>query len=381
MPKVFFYGQLPVIDFLYEASGFTYDPIEVTISGNENNNGPFVLYSGEIGRNSNFKSNIQSFYFGISGVDSWGTGIEIDKKETFKFNILPLEDRLPGTETYIPLILHTNAGIIGRNLYLNRFIKLDPEKLSLEINPSISVSSFNSFARSSFIFDFTLNNAEKETTDAIILISGYEANNINKDGYQDTFSKSWSLVIDGENIQFSNVISPVTGFISGYLSGDNFYPFSQNNSPSGLSGFSGIYIQDDTTQSLYFPSGEFFNGFDYFIGKYFNINSGFVYSGFNSGYSQHGSGFYPTQGLLTGSMTGIIGSRNIGGLFSGKMNIRPGIFEQNKKIEVYKQIEQPGGNIGFTGSAIYSISGNNFYVTGILGSYMNIFREYYSYVI
>jgi hypothetical protein len=109
----------------------------------------------------------------------------------------------------------------------------------------------------------------------------------------------------------TNITELVTGFISGYLSGGNFYPFTLSNYPNQSSGLSGIYIQDAFTQSLYFPSGESFNGFDYFTGKYFNTNSGFLYSGFNSGFGQYGSGFYPTQGLLTGSMTGIIGSRNI----------------------------------------------------------------------
>lgn len=378
-PKTFFYGELPVIDFIYEPSGFSSDEMQITLSGNQNNNGPFILYSGEIGRYSNFNNNIQSFYFEISGVNDWATGITINKNEIFNFNITPVEERLPFINTYVPLILHTNAGIIGRNLFVSRLRKPPAQELVLNINPSTSISNINSLLRSSFIFDLIFKNTEKETKDAVIIIRDYEANNIDKDGYKDSFPESWSLTIDGENIEFSNVTIPVTGFISGYLSGGNFYAFSQNYYPSGLSGFSGIYIQDNTTQALYFPSGEYFDGFNYFVGEYFNLKSGFAYSGFNSGYSQYGSGFYPTEGLVTGSMTGIIGSRNIGGVFSGKMNIQPNIFEQNKKIEVYKQIEQPDGNIGFTGSAIYSISGNNFYKTGIIGSNLNIFRQYYSY--
>jgi hypothetical protein len=272
-PKTFFYGELPIIDFIYENSGFSTDDIEVTLSGNKNNNGPFILYSGEIGRNSNFNNNIQSLYFGISGVNDWSAGIEIDKNQIFNFNIIQLQDRLPFVDTYIPLILHTNAGIIGRNLFISRYKKSPAQDLLLSINPSTSISEANSLLRSSFIFDLTFKNTDKETSEAYIFISGYEGNNINQNGYQDTFTGSWSLIIDGQNA------------------------------------------------------------------------------------------------LLTGE------------LYSGKMNIRPNIFEQNKKIEVYKQIEQPNQNIGFTGSAFYSISGNNFYKTGVLGSSINIFREYYSYTV
>lgn len=107
-----------------------------------------------------------------------------------------------------------------------------------------------------------------------------------------------------------NITSFVTGFISGYLSGSTFIPFDASNYPGG-SGLSGIYIQDNNTQTFYYPSGDGFNGFDNFIGKYFSTYSGFEYTGFINGYSTYGSGFYPTQGALTGSMTGIIGSRNI----------------------------------------------------------------------
>lgn len=107
-----------------------------------------------------------------------------------------------------------------------------------------------------------------------------------------------------------NITNFVTGFISGYLSGSAFIPFNASNYPGG-SGLSGIYIQDNTTESLYFPSGGNFTGFSGFIGKYFNDYSGFQYTGFSQGYSTYGSGFYPTQGSLTGSMTGIIGSRNV----------------------------------------------------------------------
>jgi hypothetical protein len=107
-----------------------------------------------------------------------------------------------------------------------------------------------------------------------------------------------------------NITELVTGFISGYLSGGNFYPFTLSSYPAESSGLSGIYLQDGITNTLYFSSGGF-NEFSGFTGKYFNTSSGFQYTGFDQGYSLYGSGFYPTSGILTGSMTGIIGSRNV----------------------------------------------------------------------
>lgn len=109
----------------------------------------------------------------------------------------------------------------------------------------------------------------------------------------------------------TNITELVTGFISGYLSGGIFYPFTLSNYPIESSGLSGIYIQDINTQTLFFPSGGEFNNFSGFTGKYFDTYSGFEFTGFSLGYASYGSGFYPTQGALTGSMTGIIGSRNI----------------------------------------------------------------------
>jgi|LakMenEpi03Aug12_release.lakeMendotaPanAssembly.Ray.scaffolds.fasta_scaffold00638_2 hypothetical protein len=109
----------------------------------------------------------------------------------------------------------------------------------------------------------------------------------------------------------TNITELVTGFISGYLSGGFFYPFTLSNYPSESSGLSGIYLQDEIVQTIYYPSGGNFSGFDNFTGKYFNLQSGYVHTGFNIGYQTYGSGFRPTNGTLTGSMTGIIGSRNI----------------------------------------------------------------------
>jgi hypothetical protein len=109
----------------------------------------------------------------------------------------------------------------------------------------------------------------------------------------------------------TNITELVTGFISGYLSGGNFYPFTLSNYPNESSGLSGIYLQDEIIQTIYYPSGGNFSGFNDFTGKYFSPQSGFIYSGFDIGYQTYGSGFRPTNGALTGSMTGIIGSRNI----------------------------------------------------------------------
>lgn len=272
-PKIFFYGQQPSIDFIYEPSGFYSDPITVMLSGNINNNGPFILNSGEIGRYSSFNNNTQSLYFEISGASAWNSGIKIDKNDTFNFNIIQKQDALPFSDTYIPLILHTNAGILGRNLYIKRYKNIPVQAILLNIEPSISISNINSFLRSLFILDLTITNPDRQTNELLITVSGFESNDILKDGYQDSFTGSWSLILNGQTV-------PVTN-----------------------------------------------------------------------------------------------------GILSGSIPVDPNIFQQSKRIEIFKQIEQENNNIGFTGSAIYSISGNNFYKTGIIGSYMNIFREYYSYYI
>lgn len=180
-----------------------------------------------------------------------------------------------------------------------------------------------------------------------------------------------------------NITQLVTGFISGYLSGGSFYPFSQNEYPSGLSGFSGIYIQDNTTQTLYFESGGF-NGFDNFTGVYFNIDSGFIYSGFDSGYSQYGSGFLTTQGVLTGSMTGIIGSRNIlklDGYITGIVGFRNIIYPITLttgeflkiRYDVYMQIPAIVNPIPVTGENIVHGEFNGTGQLKLIGRDINMF--------
>lgn len=109
-----------------------------------------------------------------------------------------------------------------------------------------------------------------------------------------------------------NVTEPVTGFVSGYLNNNIFYPFTLSDYPNGSSGLSGAYLQDEHSLPLYFASGNGgSNGFYDFTGKYFNVETGFSFSGIKEGFALNGSGFLPTDGPLTGSMTGIIGSRNV----------------------------------------------------------------------
>lgn len=130
-----------------------------------------------------------------------------------------------------------------------------------------------------------------------------------------------------------NITSLTTGFVSGYISGVNsvitFFPFSNANNPLNLTEYSGFSIQDQSSIDFYFSKNGF-NGFNDFIGQYFNTYSGFSYTGFNVGYSTYGSGFvidsgdpyysYPNEPNLlqylsltgiTGKMTGFIGSRNV----------------------------------------------------------------------
>jgi hypothetical protein len=269
-PEIYFYGESPVIDFIYPSSGVISDSISVNISGNIKNNGPFEIYSGSIGA---YENNPQSFYFAISGVENWKSGIKINNGSIFNITIVPTNTRLTNRNTYIPLVLKTNAGDIGENLFVNRYNASPVQSLSSTINNSISISNIDSLSQSSHVFNLKFNNTEALTNKATVTISGYFGNDISQNGYQDTFSGSWSLIIDNQNIPFD--------------SGKN--------------------------------------------------------------------------------------------IFIGEIDIGPNVFQQTKIFEVYKKIQRANGDIGFTGSAIYNISGNNFLQSGILGSNINIFREYYAF--
>lgn len=269
-PQVIFYGERPSIDFLYSSSGIISEPIQVGISGNINNNGSFEIYSGSIGAYTN---NVQSFYFDISGSNIWGTGIKVNAGEVFYINIIPINTRLTNRNTYIPLMLKTNAGNIGQYLFINRIDAPLTQSLSKIINNSVSLSTTDFLLESSHIFNLNFNNTETNTNKAFITLSGYAGNDISQNGYTDSFSGSWSLILNNQNAQF------------------------------------------------------------------------------NSG-------------------------RNI---FTGQIDIAPNRSDQAINFQVYKKLQRPNGDAGFTGSAIYTISGNNFLQSGILGSYINIFREYYAF--
>lgn len=183
-----------------------------------------------------------------------------------------------------------------------------------------------------------------------------------------------------------NITELVTGFISGYLSGGNFYPFNTSSYPNNLSGFSGVYIQDLSTQTLYFPSGGIFNEFNSITGKYFNVESGFIYTGFQSGFSIYGSGFYPTNGPLTGSMTGIIGSRNIlkldgyiTGLVGYKNILYPITLNTGEylklRYDTYMQVPAIFNSINVTGENIVHGEFNGSGELKLIGSMKEFFGE------
>ena len=136
LPQISFYGEQPQIDFVYSTTGTISEPIKVSISGNQNNNGPFEIYSGRIGF---YENDPQSYYFAISGVENFASGIKIDNGEIFDINILPINTQLPNRNTYIPLALITNAGTIGQNLFVNRLNAPQNQSFSVNINNSISL--------------------------------------------------------------------------------------------------------------------------------------------------------------------------------------------------------------------------------------------------
>lgn len=269
-PQIIFYGELPIVNFLYSTSGVISEPILVTISGSQENNGPFEIYSGSIGA---YPNDPQSYYFEISGAENWQSGVKIDNGDTFNINIIPTNTRLSNRNTYIPLVLNTNAGNIGRYIFNNRLDALQSQSVSTTINGDISKSNIDLLSQSSHTFSINFDNTESLTNKAVITLSGYLGNNINQNGYQDTFSGSWFLTLNNQNVSFN------TG---------------QN-------------------------------------------------------------------------------------IFIGEIALSPNTFNQNKTFDIIKKIQRPNGDIGFTGSAIYTISGNNFLQTGIIGSYINIFREYYTF--
>lgn len=270
LPQILFYGESPEVDFLYSSSGVISEPIPVAISGSSKNNGPFEIYSGSIGL---YPNDPQSFYFAISGVENWKTGIKINAGGIFNINIIPINTRLTNRNTYIPLVLKTNAGNIGRYIFTNRYSELPSQSMSTAINNAVSVSNTDFLYQSSHIFSIDFNNTQNLTNKLTVTVSGYAGNNISQNGYQDTFSGSWFLNLDGQNVPF------------------------------------------------------------------------------NSG-------------------------KNI---FIGETNLIPNLFSQNKTFEITKKIQRPNGDIGFTGAALYTVSGNSFLQSGIIGSYINIFREYYAY--
>lgn len=202
-----------------------------------------------------------------------------------------------------------------------------------------------------------------------------------------------------KNIQ----LAPVTGFLIGLKSGDYFSGFYQNQPIDGL--YSGVFAVNDFSNpaetepiiELYFPTGSgLFSGFTGIYG--FDEKLGFSYTGFfselvdsegnpildqdenpipvtfngSSGFIEIEGGPFP--GTVIGSMTGIIGSRNVlnfSGEFAG--------FENNQILDLRYGYEYSGffvNSSGFLGTEIdpITLERNSFgtgILTGIIG-YINL---------
>jgi hypothetical protein len=354
---------------------------------------------------SYYNRGVVGFVSGIGQVDSFGN---------FSFSRFT-EQNESGTSGFY--LISSNGNISGQEFFPPKRRVFQEKVIGYVSGIQSSSNKFLPFNEFSELYSsgyFINNNVYKFPKIKLIpepiigYISGYRFDNGIFSGF-DNNSLTGSSGYFYENMQYNFLPNKdieaigVTGFLIGIKSGDYFSGFYKNNPIDGL--YSGIFIQNDFSNpaetediiELYFPTGSGeFSGFSGLYG--FDENIGFKYTGFfsqlldedgdpildenndpipitfdgNSGFVEISPG--PFANTVIGSMTGLIGSKNIIN-FTGAFNG----FENTEIANSNYGYEYSGffvGYSGFSGAIIdpQTLTPNEYGIgifTGFIGSVNN----------
>lgn len=229
-------GDVPLYSFEYKRVDYYLNPLQLKISGNQNNVFPFFVYKAEINPLS-----AAANYFHFSGNSNINFQVE-----NGGYKELTILQKDVYNSYFLPIILYTNFGKISQILPILRFSN-PPESGILTINGSVVAGSEFTFDKtslySSWNLIFDLYNTQSKTSGFYITISGLDSNGIYNNGYQDSFTGSWYANKNRDNT------TAVFGFDIEFSTGITFYDNTNNlqilynKISSGLNISTGYYGQ------------------------------------------------------------------------------------------------------------------------------------------
>jgi|LakMenE18May11ns_1017448.scaffolds.fasta_scaffold9938741_2 hypothetical protein len=346
-------GDRPLYNIIYKQADYYKNPLNLKISGDQNNSFPFVVHDININPTSNATN-----YFVFSG--NQNKNIQIDPQSYVDLTILQSE---PYSSYYLPLVLNTNFGTINQTLSILRFSNpLESGVLSVVGNVVVgSLDTLNiSDLYSNWNIILDLYSTYSKTSGFFVTLSGLQNNNRFLNGYQDSFTGSWFIKPNTANTTaWFNFDLPVKNNL--ILSSNT------NNNQNIYSNTSNGYITNSEFGGRIFQQ----SGIQEYHKKYWTI-TGITVNLYKSGVPTGLSGIVPTG--ISG-LSGAVMPPNII-LGNNASQWKSGIIRNNPSGSLYLYLYE--GN-GFTGSLtgfnkIYE-SGRNF--NNLTGKYLS--GEYFTF--